>query len=199
VASRLARCLISRTAGSARCDGERNRVPSRHNPLGARCSQADPLGRSILYHPSPPGTLGTVYSSSSAPLREIPTADAGGRPLCRAPSGYTSSYRTRWVRWLPGSDRSRDFESGVLLIGLPVSHRRLLHLAAPQASGADPDLLGAAVYLRPDPLQVWLPGSRRNIVGMTDATTGHRLLLAYCALLGHVTYLLDISQQGRLP
>ena len=32
----------------------------------------------------------------------------------------------------------------------------------------------------------------------TDATTGHRLLLTYCALLGHVTFLLDISQQGRL-
>ena len=89
--------------------------------------------------------------------------------------------------------------SGFGLFGLPVADRRFDDFAATQASRAHPYAFGAAVNHCAYPLQIRLPGSRGHVMGMTDAATGHGLLIANRALLGHVSYLLDISCEGCLP
>ena len=90
-------------------------------------------------------------------------------------------------------------ESGVPLFGLPVTRQRFLYLAASEAASTDPDSPRSPIDFGSYPLQIRLPSSRRNIMSMTDTSTGHRLLFADCTLFGHVTYLLDITLEGRLP
>jgi len=84
-----------------------------------------------------------------------------------------------------------------LVLGAPLPDRSLDHLAAAQAAGADPDPAHAAVDHRADPLEVGLPGARRDVVGVADIAAEGRPLAAELALLGHVDSLLATSPKGR--
>jgi hypothetical protein len=71
------------------------------------------------------------------------------------------------------------------LAGFRAGVNRLLHFAAAQAGGANPDAPAAAVHDCPDSPQVHVPTPLGNVVGVADVVSELRCLTAHLAYLCH--------------
>src|SRR5262249_5244519 len=133
--------------------------------------------------PHPPG----LRRLAGRPGLGTAPAGPGPRSRCRVRAGAGAGPAPRAAPRAAGVARAGDGREGGLTVRSDRSAERraangLLDLAAPQAAGADRDLLRTSVHLGAHALDVRLEHALGDVVRVADVLAGHALLAADEAL-----------------